>query len=479
MGKILEIYRGLTRPAKASIWFIISNVLLKGISFFTLPIFSHLLSTSEYGIVSVYNSWVATISILTTLTIWGGGFNVGMVKFSDDYHRMISSFQGLATSITLVAFGISLLCLEQVSTTLGLSKFLTVCLFLEILVQIPFNIWSTEQRYKFEYRSLIFVTCIIALASPLLGVFAVICTPYKAEARIISNLIVNLIVGLILFISIQKQGKKFFSKKYWTFGFRFNIILVPHYLSTQILNQADRIMINSMCGSSDAGIYSVAYNFSLLLSLVTNGINSSLTPYIYQCLKEENTKKLKKSITIIVLLVAVFSAVFICFIPDLFLLLLPVSYLPALRVIPPVTVGAFFLFLYPLFGSIEFYYEETKYVTYASVIGAGMNVLLNYIFIKIFGFIAAAYTTLFCYLGFSTFHYFFMMKILKQHKAENNIYNIKSISAISFGLIFFSLIMVLLYEHTVLRWSIILIVLVAIGTKRKQIFVLFQEFKKG
>lgn len=479
MLKLLEIYRGLTKPTKASIWFIISNVLLKGISFFTLPIFSHLLSTSEYGIVSVYNSWVSTISIITTLTIWGGVFNVGMVKYSDDYHRMISSFQGLATSVTIFVGVLSFLFLNQISTIIGLPKILTICIFFEILAQIPFNIWSTEQRYKFEYRSLIIVTCIIALLSPLVGVFMVISTPYKAEARIISNLIVSLVIGLILFIHNQRLGKAFFNKIYWKFGFKFNIVLVPHYLSTQILNQADRIMINLMCGSSEAGIYSVAYNFALLLSLITNGVNSSLTPYIYQSIKEENTKELKRVTTSIVLLISVISAVFICFVPDLFMLLLPSSYLPALKVIPPVTVGAFFIFLYPLFGSIEFYYEETKYVTYASVIGAGMNVVLNYVFIKIFGFIAAAYTTLICYLGFSIFHYLFMIKVLKKHNKENNIYNIRYIGIISICLILFSIIMDILYDYTIFRWSIILMAIFIICIKRKKIFVLFRELRKG
>lgn len=478
MRKILEIYKGLSKPTKASIWYIVSNVLLKGISFFTLPIFSHLLSTSEYGVVSVYSSWVSTIAIISTLTIWGGVFNVGMVKFSDDSSKMISAFQGLASSITMTLFLVSFLFLDKISLLLGMPPILVICMFLEILVQIPFNIWSTEQRYKFKYKQLVFITCIIAIISPLLGVLCVKYSAYKAEARIISNLAINVIIGIILFISIQKKGKKFFSKKYWGFGFKFNIVLVPHYLSTQILNQADRIMINSMCGSSDAGIYSVAYNFAFLLSLITNGINSSLTPYIYQCMKNGNTKKMKKETTSIILLVAILAVVLICFIPDLFKLMLPKSYLPALKVIPPITVGAFFLFLYPLFGSIEFYYEENKYVTYASVIGAGMNIILNYIFIKLCGFIAAAYTTLFCYFGFSICHYVFMMKILKKNKQKNSIYDIKSISIISICLICISLIMVALYEHTYIRWGIIILVLFGLLIKKQQIFALLKELKR-
>lgn len=478
MNKLLKIYRGLSKPTKASIWFIFTNVLLKGISFFTLPIFSRLLTTSEYGSSSVYYSWVATISILSTLTIWGGVFNVGMVKFAEDAPKMISAFQGLASTITLIFLTISLFFLNQLSVLLGMSKVLIICMFLEILVQIPFNIWATEQRYKFEYKHLLGVTCIIAVMSPLIGIFAVKHSVHKVEAKIISNLIVNAIAGIILFILIQKKGKTFFESKYWKYGFNFNIVLVPHYLSTQILNQADRIMINSMCGSSDAGIYSVAYNFALLLSLVTNGINSSLTPYIYQCMKVNDTKKLKKDTTAIVLLVAILSVVLICFVPDLFKLMLPASYLPALKVIPPVTVGAYFLFLYPLFGSIEFYYEENKYVTYASIIGAIMNVILNYIFIKLFGFIAAAYTTMVCYLGFSVAHYMFMMKILKRKGQDNDIYNIRYISSISLCLIFISLIMVMIYDYTLVRWGIIIIIGIGLCYKRRRILDLFKELKK-
>lgn len=477
MNYFVKRYTSLSKPVKASLWFILSNVILKGISFFTLPIFSRLLTPEQYGVVSVYNSWVGTISIITTLTIWGGVFNVGMVKFEDDSKRMISSFQGLAIFITLIAFLLSVLFLGPVSSLFGMPKLLTVCMYLEILAQIPYNIWATEQRYKFEYKKLILVTFYIAILSPVLGVIAVSKTTYKAEARIISNLIVNLLLGILLFGINLFKGKTFFNKKYWLFGFKFNIVLVPHYLATQILNQADRIMINSMCGSNDAGIYSVAYNFALLLSLLTNGINSSLTPHIYQSLKENKTEKLKKETTLIVLFVAIMTIGMICAVPEVFKFMLPESYYGALRVIPPISVGAFFLFLYPLFGSIEFYYEENKYVTYASLGGAVLNVLLNYVFIKLFGFIAAAYTTLICYLLFSIGHYFFMKKVLKKNNKKNEIYDIRAICYISITLVISSMIMLYLYDYTFVRWGVIACILFVFILARKKLGAFFRLIK--
>ncbi len=62
--------------------------------------------------------------------------------------------------------------------------------------------------------------------------------------------------------------------------------------------------------------------------------------------------------------------------------------------------SVFFMFLYPLFANIEFYYEKTKFVMVASCSGALLNILLNYIFIGLYGYYAAGYTTLICYMVF-------------------------------------------------------------------------------
>ena len=50
------------------------------------------------------------------------------------------------------------------------------------------------------------------------------------------------------------KGKAFYIRDYWRFALAFNIPLIPHYLSSQILNQADRIMIGNMIGKGEAAI---------------------------------------------------------------------------------------------------------------------------------------------------------------------------------------------------------------------------------
>lgn len=478
MNKIIEAirrYNSISEPVKASIWFVFSNILLKGISFFTLPIFSRILTTEEYGVVSVYQSWVGFFTIITSLTLWGAVFNVGMVKFYDKKDEMMSAFQGLSTTIVIIYMIISVLYIDKMSSLLGISRLLVVCMYLEILAQIPFNFWSSYQRYVYKYKNLILITVVTSILNPLLGYLTIVNTQFKAEARIISGLVINLILGIILFIINQIRGKKFYNSCFWKYAFSSGIVLIPHYLSMQVLNQSDRIMISNMCGKSNAGIYGVAYNFAMVLGLVTNGFNASLTPYIYQSLKENRTENLTKRTGGVVLVVAIISLAIICAVPEIFKFLLPASYYASLYVIPPVTIGAYFMFIYPLFSTVEMYYGEKKFVTLGSVIAALTNIFLNYIFIKKFGFIAAAYTTLVCYLLLSVVHYFFMLNINRKKGVKNTVYDIKIISIISIVVIILGILMTIVYEYTILRWSVILFVIIIVYIKKKWFRWIFED----
>lgn len=467
--KIKEEYGRLPEPVKASLWYIVSSVLLKGISFFTLPLFTRLLTAEQYGMVSVYQSWTGIFTIVTTLSLWGGILNVGMVKFADRKDEMASSFQGLGISITLIYFGISLLMLRQMSRMLGLPELMVIFMYADILAQIPFNIWATCQRYRYKYKKLAAVTAAVMVLNPVTGYFAVTSTQHKAEARIISSSVIQLFIGVFFFAVNQAKGKRFFNREMWSYAFWSGVVLIPHYLSMQVLNQSDRIMIKNICGDGEAGIYSVAYNFAMLLGLMTGGISSSLTPYIYQSLETGSVRNLQKRTAEAVFIAALAAAAIICTVPDLFLILLPESYSEALCVIPPVTMGAFFMFLYPLFSAVEMYYGETRCIAIASVTAAFANVLLNYVFIRQFGFIAAAYTTFACYLILSAVHYFFMARIQKRHGSSIKIYDMKAILLICTGTVLSGFVMLAVYGYPLIRRGMLAFMIFIGFIKRKKV----------
>ena len=100
--------------------------------------------------------------------------------------------------------------------------------------------------------------------------------------------------------------------------------------------------------------------------------------------------------------------------PELLKLFATEEYYDAVYLVPVISLSSYFTFLFTLFANVEFFFEANKFITMASITGAVVNVILNYILMPIFGYYAAGYTTLFCYILFSLGHYIFMRIVCKK-----------------------------------------------------------------
>lgn len=465
---ILDKYRTMSLPAKAGLWFTLSNILLRGISFITLPIFSRLLSTDEMGVVTLFQSWTTLLCMIVALNVWTGGFNVGLTKFEDKSEEFVTSSQGLGICICLIFTVVSSFKNDWISNWLGLSETLTRLVFVQILFMIPVNIWVQKNKFTFSYRKVVSVSTITAVLNPFLGYLLVVRMQEKDFARILGFVIVEACIGIACFLLNIKGSISLINKSYWKYLFVFNFALLPHFLSTQILNQSDRVMIAKLCGTSDAGIYGVAYTFAMLMTLVTGGIETVVTPYTFKSLKANRLEELKKGISFCLSAIAVGAIILMCVIPDIFRFMLPESYYEAIYIIPIVICAAYFQFVFPLFGNVELFFGEKKYVTIASCVGAIANIALNYVFINLFGYVAAAYTTLFCYILFCFFHYCFMNIVLKKREYRK-VYDIKVLIIISAFLLASTFVILALYQNTYARYGIIITAIIVIALFRNRI----------
>lgn len=469
LSTLFNKYKDMKAPAKAALWFTISNILQKGISFISTPIFTRIMSAEQYGVYSVYQSWYSIIIIFATLNLYAGVYNNGMTKYPNDRTRYTASLQGLSTSITFVLFAIYLCAIDFWNKIFGLTTIFVLAMFAEILVIPGYNFWSAGQRYDYKYKNQVLVAISITLIVPTVGVISVLNTSNKAEARVISMVLVHMCFAGFFYIYNFKNGKIFFDKKYWKFALAFNIPLIPHYLSQTVLNQADRIMISNIIGSGEAAIYSVAYTVSMMMTIVTNAINNSFVPYTYKSIKNGNIDGVRKNSNFLVVLIFIACILAMAFGPEIIWMVASSDYYEARWIIPPVAAALFFMFLFPLYCNIEFYYEETKCIMVASCLAAGVNIGLNYIVIETFGYIAAAYTTLICYILLAVTHYFVHLWVMKKHGYNKKIYNTKFFVLLSIGLLIVMTIMTMFYDMQILRYSIILGITILILINQKLI----------
>lgn len=474
----LKKYNEMPKPVKASLWFIICNVLQKGIAFITTPFFTRMMSTSQYGQVTLYYSWLEIFTIFATLNLFYGVYNNALTSNYEDRDRVTSSMLGLCSTITVFVFFVYIVFRSLINRWTGMSTLLTTLLFVEILFIPAFRFWATLQRFEYKYRSLVILSLIISVSSPLLGVPAVLLSSEKGIARIVSGVTVQIIISGIIYLLILNRGRQFFSKKYWKYALSFNLPLIPHYLSATVLNQSDRVMIDTMCGRDKAGIYGLAYTIGALVIIINQAVMASYTPYTYQHLKVGEYKSLRKNTTYLLFMVMIITLCLVFAAPEIMLVLGGDAYKEGAWIIAPIAASTFFRFLYSLYANIEFYYEENMFIMIASAITALLNIVLNYFGIRMFGYLAAGYTTLICFVIYAFSHWVFSKKVLKKHTQIRELYNDKSVLLLSLAAILISIGAMVTYDFPLLRYIVILMVIIVCIVKRKAILKFAQSIKK-
>lgn len=466
---LINKYTSLSVQVKASFWFLICGFLQKGVSIITTPIFTRLLSTAEYGQYSVFNSWLGIVSVFVTLQLYSGAFTQGMVKFENKKMKYASSIQGLCLTLVVCWTIIYLLFHEFWNNLFELTIVQMLAMLVLIWSTSVFNFWSVEQRVDLRYHTLVTITIVSTLAKPFVGIVFVILAEDKVTARILGLALVELVCYTWMYFSQMHRGKTYFDRSFWKHALLFNLPLLPHYLSMVVLNSSDRIMINNMVGSNEAGIYSLAYSISQIMTVLNTALLQTIEPWMYKKIKAKRMEDLSGVAYPAVIGVSAVNILLIAFAPEAIALFAPPAYYDAIWVIPPVAMSVYFMFAYSFFAVFEFYYEKTKYIAIATVSGAVLNIVLNYIFIKLFGYCAAGYTTLACFIIFAVYHFHFMRKICKKEMGEVFPYSTRILLIITGIFMVLGFALLFTYYNVFVRYVFIVLLFIVVIIKRKTI----------
>ena len=476
--KYLKIYKSLPVQIKASFWFLVCSFLQRGISALTTPIFTRLLTTEEYGNFSVFNSWLNILTIFLTLNLSLGVYTQGLVKFDEERDVFSSSLQGITTTLTFGWLVIYLIGRNFWNGLFSLTTVQMLAMFVMIWATAAFNFWSAEQRIDYKYRMLVIVTAIVSVAKPVVGIIFVLLADDKVTARILGLALVELVGYCWSYFAQMKKGKVFYSKKFWVYALKFNIPLIPHYLSSIVLNSSDRIMIKQMVSADAAGIYSLAYAISMIMLLFNTAFSQTMSPWMYKRIKNKTVTEIEPVMYLSLYLIAGLNLFCILVAPEVVAVFAPKAYYDAIWVIPPVALSVVLIFSYDFFARFEFYYEKTKFIMFASVVAAFLNIVLNYIFINIYGYRAAGYTTLACYAIYVGCHYWCMTRICKKEFPGVRVYNPRRLLLFYGFLIIIGVALMATYNYPIIRYSILTVIIIVAIIKRKTLIKKIQTILK-
>ena len=460
--KLAKRYEESPVTTKAALWFTVCNCISSGISFLSMPFFTRLMSSEQYGIVTVYNSWVQVFSVFATLNLSAGAFNNGMVKFSEDRDRYSSSMEGLFSLVNIVVAAVVICACAIFPNLVDMPLPLIVTMFFQIFANQIYALWCARQRYEYKYVALLGMTFIFAVAVTVLSVIAVAVVPddsMKATAKVLTSAIGGCAVAACIVISTQHKSLHPYVGEYWRFAFSFSVPLIPHYLSLIILGQIDRIMIASMVGESAAAHYAVAYTIGMALSIISSALNSSIVPWQFEKIKRGNYDGLSQRTAMMIAFLSAIGVAVTLISPEILLIAAPGEYQEAVIVMPPVIMSVVFTFIYNVLSNYEFYFMANKFLSVASMIAAGANIVLNLVFIPVFGFSAAAYSTVLCYGLLALAHTIFSIFVCKKNvgaETTRKMINAKLVWTIAIVAMVAMLACNLLYPYAMIRYAIII-----------------------
>lgn len=463
--KVVKKFQSMSAGQKSAVAFMLASLVQQGISFLVTPLFTRILSTDEFGVVTVYNSWVEMVGTVAMLSLASGMFNVGMMDYEgkrDSFTSALLGLSNIATIITMVLFYVGSILFPEI---ISMPKSLFVLMFLYFIFYPATRFWMARQRFEYKYKALSVVTVASAFASPLVGLAAVL--SLKGDLGVIrlwgTNSIL-IIVGVVFFCNTIRKCPKIVDKGIWSYALKFSLPLLPHYMAMHILATSDRVMIQTMSGNAEAGLYGLAYTASMIICVVWTAIQGSLTPYVYEKLKKDEIEKIAPVAEPCIIFFSILCFVVVLIAPEFMNILGGEKYKESVQLIPPLLASVFFMEMYNLFSMIEFYHKKTFRIMCATVVAAVVNIVLNYLLINRFGFVAAAYTTLLCYALYTIFHYLNMKKI-----EARKIYNIRFLVCYSIIYVAACLLCLRIYPYALIRYVVLLIMIIVMIAKRKKI----------
>lgn len=465
--KLLSIISGrwdkTPKAARASICFSAAMFLQKGILSLSTPLFTRIMTQVEYEKYAVYYAWSTILTIVATLNLASGALNNQLVKAEHPEREIVSAFQGLS-SVWAIGFCIIAVAIYLIGFRIEvLPGYLWVLMLLSYIVTPAYEIWTVSKRFKYDYRLPCLFMIGVAVLSLVLPLAAVLLSKNKGEAKILATILVNIAVGITFWLFNWRKCHDLYSPDIWKAAIIFNLPLLPHFLSLTVLNQSDKIMIERFCEPGQAAIYAVAHTVAAMIQLVMTAINYSLVPWTYKKLKSGESKAIAKRSNQILFTVCCVLGLLMLFSPEVMYIMAPKDYREATFIIPAMAGGIYFNYLYQFFGRVEMYHEKTKYMMIGSVVCAIINIVLNAVFIRKYGYQAAAYTTLICQLGLCLMHGGIVSKLTREEEYKEKPYDIRGIITVSAIVILVGAIMLALYRNTIIRVSLIIVTFVITG----------------
>ncbi len=464
-----------SKAVKAGLGYTIGNYLIKGLTFLTIPIFSRLLSPTDYGIYNTFAAYEAIGFVLIGMVLHGS-YKKAKYEFGEKYQGYVSTTLLLIIINTVIGLLACNIFKDALGELLGLDQMSLNMLILFCFATAIIYCYNAYLGIEYKYKSFVIIAGLNAIGNIGLSILLIVSAFDKQRymGRIVGTVIPAVLISLYIIYTLWKKRRpeRFRANVKWGLGY--SLPLVPHGISQVLLTQFDRIMIKKMVGDAQAGIYSFAYNIFTIVSVTTTSLGAVWEPWFFEKMNAKDYVTIKRVSSLYAAGMMVFCALIMLVSPEMIYILGPSEYHEAVYSVVPIVAGGYFAFLYTIPSMVEYFYSKTKFIAVGTVGAAVLNIVLNIYCIKNFGYIAAAYTTLVSYVAYFVFHFILAWKI-----EGKNLFSMRMMLICGIGIILINALSVAFVDYLFIRWGVaIVLFVVACIVEEKYVGIIRNRFGK-
>lgn len=381
---------------KNTLLFAIGNLGTKLINFLMVPLYSYVLTTEEYGIIDFVFTFITVLIPIISLNICEA-----IQRFSLDSQADHGKIYTNSIMINLIGFVVVVLSyplIVKIFNNLNTAFIITsyIC-FYALYMSTTCMLRGKEELFEYTICN-IMLTLLICI----LNCIFLVCMRMGLDGYFLAYTLSYALVAGMAFV-LGKQWKYlslsyidiFFAKKLATFS----IALVPNAFLWWIVNSSDRIMVSSMCGYAENGLYAMAYKIPSLLSVFSTIF---MQAWGFSAIREKECGDNEDYQNVVFQNLATFMGIvaigMMVILKPIVTILLSDNYKESWRYSPFLLVGFFMVSLASFAGTTYYVNKDSVRQMYSAIGGALINVILNLLLIPRIGANGASVATCIAYV---------------------------------------------------------------------------------
>lgn len=425
---------GMKRLAKETAVYGLSSIVGRFLNWMLVPMYTRVLLTGEYGVVTNLYGWTALLLVLLTYGMETGFFRFINKKEEAEPMRVYASVLRSLLTTSLAFCAVIFAFLPFISEKLEYADhpeyigMMAGIVAVDAFCCIPF----AYLRYKGRAWRFAGIKLLNIFLNIVLNIFFLLVCPwlyvrfpetvewfYRPDYGVgyvfIANVMTTLATFLMLLPDIlpgmRAEGDWKCLKDILRYSFPILILGIAG-----IFNQtADKILFpflfeDQAYANEQLGIYGACFKIAVVMVMFTQAFRYAYEPFIFAKNKSEDNKKAYSEAMKYFIIFALFIFLGVMFYIDILKHFVGRAYYPGLRVVPIVMLGELFFGIY---FNLSLWYkliDQTRWGAYFSTLGCVATVSIILIFGPTYGYMACAWASFFCNLLMMLLSYFIGQK---------------------------------------------------------------------